>query len=71
VSEFGDKSDYVRNIQANPQVRLRLGGGWRSATAHLLPDDGAKARLRELSQASSFGVRAFGTNLLTVRVDVD
>jgi deazaflavin-dependent oxidoreductase (nitroreductase family) len=26
VSEFGERSEYVRNIQANPRVRLRLNG---------------------------------------------
>lgn len=71
VSEFGENSDYVRNIQANPRVRVRLGGTWRSGTAALLPDDDAKARLRELPQMNSFGVRSFGTNLLTLRVDLD
>jgi len=39
VSEFGDRSQYVRNIQANPHVRLRLHGTWRSGSAHLMPDD--------------------------------
>jgi deazaflavin-dependent oxidoreductase (nitroreductase family) len=71
VSEFGDQSDYVRNIQANPRVRLRLGGRWRSGTANLMPDDDADARLRELPKMNSFGVRSFGTNLLTVRFDLD
>lgn len=68
VSEFGDQSQYVRNIQADPRVRVRLRGTWRSGTAHLLPDDDARARLRGLPQFNSLGVRAFGTNLLTVRV---
>ena len=71
VSEFGDKSQYVRNIKADPRVRVRLRGTWRSGTAHLLPEDDARARLRGLPQFNSLGVRAFGTNLLTVRVDLD
>ncbi|MDT5215448.1 MAG: hypothetical protein QOK18_3687 [Mycobacterium sp.] len=70
VSEFGDQSQYVRNIQANPRVRVRLRGKWRSGTAHLVPDDDPHARLRSLPQFNSFGVRTFGTNLLTVRVDL-
>lgn len=70
VSEFGDQSQYVRNIQADPRVRVRLRGTWRSGTAHLLPEDDARARLRGLPQFNSFGVRTFGTNLLTVRVDL-
>ena len=69
VSEFGEKSQYIRNIQADPRVRVRLRGKWRAGTAHLLPDDDPHARLREQSQVNAFGVRTFGTNLLTVRVD--
>ena len=71
MSEFGEQSQYVRNIQADPRVRVRLRGRWRSGTAHLVPDDDPQARLRELPQVNSFGVRTFGTNLLTIRVDLD
>jgi deazaflavin-dependent oxidoreductase (nitroreductase family) len=71
VSEFGEKSHYVRNIKANPRVRLRLHGKWRTGTAHLVPDDDPHARLRELPQMNSFGVRTFGTNLLSLRIDLD
>jgi deazaflavin-dependent oxidoreductase (nitroreductase family) len=71
VSEFGEKSQYVRNIQVDPRVRVRLRGKWHNGTAHLVPDDDAQARLRELPQFNSFGVRTFGTDLLTVRVDFD
>ena len=39
VSEFGEKSQYVQNIKANPNVRVRLGGRWHNGTAHLAPDD--------------------------------
>jgi deazaflavin-dependent oxidoreductase (nitroreductase family) len=70
VSEFGDRSQYVKNIKANPNVRVRLKGRWRSGVAHLLPDDDAHARLRELPQFNSLAVRAFGTSLLTIRVDL-
>ena len=69
VSEFGDKSQYVKNIMANPNVRVRLNGRWHKGVAQLLPDDDPQARLRELPQFNSFGVRTFGTNLLTIRVD--
>jgi len=70
VSEFGDKSQYVKNIQADPQVRIRLKGTWRTGTAHLVPDDDPHARLQSLPRFNSFGVRTFGTNLLTIRVDL-
>ncbi|MBX9399635.1 nitroreductase family deazaflavin-dependent oxidoreductase [Streptomyces sp. TRM72054] len=70
VSEYGEKSQYVRNIQANPRVRIRIKGEWHVGTAHLVPEDDARARLRSLPWVNSAGVRAVGTNLLTVRVDL-
>ena len=70
VSEFGERSQYVKNIHANPNVRVRLRGRWHSGVAHLVPDDDARERLRSLPQFNSFGVRTFGTNLLTIRVDL-
>ena len=43
VSECGEKSQYVRNILADPKVRVRIKGCWHTGTAHLLPDDEARA----------------------------
>ncbi|WP_411152887.1 nitroreductase/quinone reductase family protein [Streptomyces sp. A30] len=71
VSEFGERSHYVRNIKADPRVRVRIRGRWHTGTAQLLPDDDPVARLRGLPRFNSLGVRAFGTDLLTVRVDLD
>jgi deazaflavin-dependent oxidoreductase (nitroreductase family) len=71
VSEHGEHSDYVRNIKANPAVRVRVGGHWRSGTAHLLPDDDAVARLGNLPRMNSAVVRMMGSDLLTIRVDLD
>ncbi|WP_329339754.1 nitroreductase family deazaflavin-dependent oxidoreductase [Streptomyces sp. NBC_01352] len=71
VSEFGERSQYVRNIKADPRVRVRIRGRWHTGTAQLLPDDDPVARLRRLPRFNSVGVRVFGTDLLTVRVDLD
>ncbi|MET9964352.1 nitroreductase/quinone reductase family protein [Streptomyces sp. NPDC006356] len=71
VSEFGERSQYVRNIKADPRVRVRLRGRWHTGTAHLLPDDDAVARLRSLPRMNSAAVRVVGAGLLTVRVDLD
>lgn len=70
VSEFGERSHYIRNIKANPNVRVRLNGRWHRGVAHLMPDDDPRERLKSLPQFNSMGVRTFGTNLLTVRVDL-
>ncbi|WP_409464773.1 nitroreductase/quinone reductase family protein [Amycolatopsis sp. GA6-003] len=71
VSEFGERSQYVRNLQADPHVRLRLHGRWLRGTAHLLPDDDARARLKSLPRWNSAAVQAFGTDLLTIRIDLE
>ncbi|MEU9519252.1 nitroreductase/quinone reductase family protein [Streptomyces sp. NPDC048224] len=73
VSEFGERSQYVRNIRADPRVRVRLRGRWYPGTAHLLPDDDPLARLRRLPRYNSLAVRAMGarTGLLTVRVELE
>jgi deazaflavin-dependent oxidoreductase (nitroreductase family) len=71
VAEHGEHADYVRNIKANPAVRVRVGGRWRSGTAHLLPGDDAVQRLRNLPRLNSAVVRLMGSDLLTIRVDLD
>lgn len=71
VSEFGERSQYVRNIRANPRVRVRIRGRWHTGTAHPLPDDDPVARLRALPRMNSATVRTVGAGLLTVRVDLD
>jgi deazaflavin-dependent oxidoreductase (nitroreductase family) len=71
VSEFGERAQYIRNIKADPRVRVRIRGRWHTGTAHLLPDDDPIARLRALRSLNSLAVRAIGAGLLTVRVDLD
>jgi deazaflavin-dependent oxidoreductase (nitroreductase family) len=71
VSEHGGHSHYVLNIEADPRVRVRIGGRWRTGTAHLLPDDDAVARLSQLPSMNSAVVKLMGSDLLTVRVDLD
>jgi deazaflavin-dependent oxidoreductase (nitroreductase family) len=71
VAEHGEHAHYVLNIKANPAVRVRVRGQWRSGTAHLLPDDDAHQRLRDLPAVNSALVRLMGSDLLTIRVDLD
>ncbi|QWF85940.1 nitroreductase/quinone reductase family protein [Amycolatopsis sp. CA-230715] len=70
VSEHGHRSQYVRNILAEPEVRVRIGGRWQHGVAHLVPEDDAAARLRKLPRLNSAAVRAVGTDLLSVRVEL-
>jgi deazaflavin-dependent oxidoreductase (nitroreductase family) len=72
VAEHGRKAAYVRNIEANPRVRVKLGRRWRSGTAHVLPDDDWRERQRRMpNRANSAMVRLMGSDPVTVRVDLD
>lgn len=71
VAEHGRHASYVRNIEANPNVRVLIGRTWRAGRAHLLPDDDPHARLRAIGHPiNGFMVRVMGTDLLTVRIDL-
>ena len=72
VAEHGRKASYVRNIEADPHVRVRVGRRWRTGTAHVLHDDDWRERQRRLpNKVNSAMVRAVGTEHVTVRVDLD
>jgi len=76
VAEHGHRAAYVRNIEADPRVRVRVRGRWRSGTARVLPDDDPRERQRLLSRRfaarlNALLVRGWSTDLLTVRIDLD
>jgi deazaflavin-dependent oxidoreductase (nitroreductase family) len=59
IAGLGEKAQYVRNIQADPRVRVkarpaRLRDGvrmrWRPGTARLMPEDDARQRHRGLGR---------------------
>jgi deazaflavin-dependent oxidoreductase (nitroreductase family) len=80
VAQRGRDADWVRNIEANPRVRVKVSEAharWRSGTAHIVDDDDPRERQRILSQASLARrlcvstSKALNTNPLTIRVDLD
>ena len=81
VAEHGMNAGYVRNIECDARVRLKLRDGlrfyWHTGTAHLLSDDDPRERQRWLanqlpsSAGNARAVRLFGTQLLTIRIDLD
>jgi deazaflavin-dependent oxidoreductase (nitroreductase family) len=80
IAEHGAHAGYVRNIQHDPRVRVRLRVGWRyrwvPGIAEILPNDDALARQRRiirwhpLRALNAMNVRVLGTDLLTVRVQL-
>jgi deazaflavin-dependent oxidoreductase (nitroreductase family) len=78
VAEHGQKAGYVRNIVGNPRVRVKLRDGlrarWHTGTAQVLSNDDPRERQRWLANrrlVPAMPPRFFGTQLLTVRIDLD
>ena len=81
VGQRGYRADWIRNIQANPRVRvkMRTGSGvvWRAGTAHILGDDDPRERQRLIGQRNLMcrlcvrASAAMTTSPLTVRIDLD
>ena len=76
TAEHGRRANYVRNIEANPNVRVRIGRQWREGTARLLPDDDPRKRLRyiasrhPITRLNTATVRLMQTDLMTIRIDL-
>ncbi len=63
-------SDFVRNIEANPRVRLRVHGRWHEGIATPMPEDHARRRLLRLNPFNSAFVAIAARDPMTVRVDL-
>lgn len=72
VAEHGHRAAYVRNLQANPRVRVQVRKGrrtvWLTGIAQLVEDDDPRERQRELARTSlnrrlnAFVVRSMAPN---------
>src|SRR4051812_20891819 len=70
IAEFGRHAGYVRNLEANSDVRVRMHREWRVARARILDDDDPQARLDAFHRrAHETAVRQFGTDLLTIQFE--
>ena len=69
VTEHGYGADYVKNIQANPNVRVKVGRRWYVGTAEILEDDDTAERLRWLKRpVNDTMLKIVATQQLTIRV---
>ena len=83
VAQRGLQADYVRNLQAQPRVRVKVGSTWRYGTARVLPDDDPRGRLAAIVDRQGGRIRRsdahllerliewYGTTPVTVRIDLD
>jgi deazaflavin-dependent oxidoreductase (nitroreductase family) len=81
VAQRGRRADWVKNIQAEPRVRVRVrtgsGVGWRPGTARILDDHDPRERQRRIGcgnlarRLCVSASAAMDTDPLTVRIDLD
>ena len=68
IAVHGRHSGFVRNIEANPNVRLRLRGRWRTGTATTQPID--HAIVERFNRYGQAGPKTLGWDPLLVRIEL-
>lgn len=71
VSEYGKDSAYVKNLVANPRVRVRINGVWRQGAALLAPDEPPEDHLQNIDPRTASEIRRLGNHLVCVRIDLE
>jgi deazaflavin-dependent oxidoreductase (nitroreductase family) len=72
IAAHGYQADYVRNLAADPRVRVKIGRRWRAGTAVILPDDDVVARAKAHPHRLDAALgRLIASTPLTVRIDLD
>jgi deazaflavin-dependent oxidoreductase (nitroreductase family) len=76
VTEHGERANYIRNLSADPRVRVHVDRRWRTGTAHIV-DENPETRLQQITarnpraRSNTNIVRRVGTEHLVVRIDLD
>jgi deazaflavin-dependent oxidoreductase (nitroreductase family) len=76
VAEHGRRAGYVRNIEADPRVRIKVGRRWLSGSAQIVDEDDPAQRLRMIGgrRSARFNARvvaSMSTELRVLRVDFE
>jgi deazaflavin-dependent oxidoreductase (nitroreductase family) len=78
ISQHGRRAGWAYNIIAEPKVRVRVNGQWRSGRATFEPDDDVRARARSfggdgklISSATALTMRAMESDPISVRITYD
>jgi len=78
VAEHGRHAQYVKNLEADPRIRVKANGTWRTGTAQILDEDDPLARARWMAdtlgwlhKADAAVTRVTATTPLTVRLDLN
>lgn len=71
VAEQGRHAGWVRNLEAEPDVRVRYRARWRQARGSVIDDDDPRQRLQSWNRSGHARlVNALGTELTTIRIDL-
>jgi deazaflavin-dependent oxidoreductase (nitroreductase family) len=74
ISQHGHRAGWAHNIEADPRVRVRVNGQWRSGAAAFQPDDDIRARARSFAKgkvsatATAIAMRAMESDPVSVRI---
>ena len=78
VAEHAERCSYVKNLIADPRVRMKIKRRWYAGRATIVADDDGDHRRRELDRANGIigrfdGVifRAAASEPLTIRIDLE
>jgi deazaflavin-dependent oxidoreductase (nitroreductase family) len=71
VAGIGRRAHYMKNIEANPRVRVKVNGRWRSGTAYFCPEDDARKRMFRVSPINGLFLWVAGGEGLSVRIELD
>ena len=63
-------ADYVKNLMADPRVRVRTKGRWRTGTAHVL-DGSELKRVMCMNPTNGLFLTLTGQDMVPIRVDLD
>jgi len=72
IAEHGRRAGYVRNVEADRRVRVRVGREWRTGVGSVLGEDDWRERQRHIpNRLNSAMVRLMSSEPVTVRIDLD
>lgn len=69
IAVHGARTTWVRNIEADPSVRLKLSGRWRDGRASAMPYD--PSVVTRFNRYARMGPKTMGIDPCLVRVELD
>lgn len=69
IAVHGERADFVRNLMADPRVRLRIRGRWHAGTATVEPV--TPERVARFGAYARAGLRTMAVDPRLVRIELD